>query len=288
MGGDGAVSEKAVEAARDPLDEDMMHPDAGVIVGNSDPHVIGQLYKRYFIELGGLRPEDRVLEVGCGVGRMAIPLTRYLRGNGTYEGFDIVKSWVKWCRSRISPRFPNFRFQHANVSNTLYRRRGRPAATFTFPYPDRSFDFVFLASVFTHMLPDGVSRYVAEIARVLKPGGRCFLSCFLLDEENLQLVRHGKPLIAFPNDHGNYRTMSDVQPEAAIAYSEPYLRNVLSSHGLTIAEPVHFADWSGRREPTVMGQDIIVAVRQEGTRAPAPPPARGLRRVLDRLRRRHR
>ncbi len=66
----------------------------------------GEEFLTYFIEIGGLRPSDRVLDVGCGVGRMAVPLTRYLSPEGRYEGFDVMANAVEWCQRHITPRFP--------------------------------------------------------------------------------------------------------------------------------------------------------------------------------------
>ena len=40
-----------------------------------------------------LSPDHRVLDIGCGTGRMAIPLTSFLSKKGSYEGFDIVRRW---------------------------------------------------------------------------------------------------------------------------------------------------------------------------------------------------
>lgn len=46
----------------------------------------------HLTKLANLIPGERVLDVGCGVGRMAIPLTRYLSAEGSYEGFDVAAS----------------------------------------------------------------------------------------------------------------------------------------------------------------------------------------------------
>ena len=51
-------------------------------VGCGDFEQIGREYLGHFKELGGLRPDSRVLDIGCGIGRMAIPLMDYL-DNGT-------------------------------------------------------------------------------------------------------------------------------------------------------------------------------------------------------------
>src|SRR5262245_14691950 len=80
---------------------------------------------RFCKNYANLTPHAKVLEVGCGVGRVAIPLTKYLSETGSYDGFDIVKRSIKWCRNVITPRHPNFRFEHADIYNTFYNPDGR-------------------------------------------------------------------------------------------------------------------------------------------------------------------
>ena len=153
----------------------------------------GELYLRWFVELGSLTPDEAVLEPGCGTGRMAEPLTRYLGPAGSYDGFDVVSTAVDWCESNIASKHPNFHFRHVDVLNHVYNPEGRldPEA-FEFPYPDEAFDFAFLTSVFTHMRPPEVRHYLGQIRRVLRPGGRCLMTFFLLNEESLDAARAGR------------------------------------------------------------------------------------------------
>ena len=119
---------------------------------------------RYYVDLCGLKPDERILDVGCGIGRKTIRLTQYLGDGGSYEGIDIVKSGIDWCSERISRRYPRFRFQQIDVYNGHYNPGGRyKAAEYRFPYPDGSFDFVVLGSVFTHMLTDDTAHYLSEV-----------------------------------------------------------------------------------------------------------------------------
>ena len=62
----------------------------------------------------GLKPSDRILNIGCGVGRKTIPLLDCLT-TGSYEGFHVVGKQVRWCAKRITPRYPHFRFQHVEI-----------------------------------------------------------------------------------------------------------------------------------------------------------------------------
>src|SRR5262249_50549506 len=106
----------------------------------------------------GLQPEHRVLDIGSGIGNLALSLVGYLRG--AYDGVEIHSEAVEWCQRAITPRHPIFRFHRADVSSVAYNPHGPvPASAYRFPFPDKTFDFIFLGSVFTHMLPDAVEHY---------------------------------------------------------------------------------------------------------------------------------
>ena len=133
--------------------------------------------------LGGLRCTDHVLEVGCGIGRIAIPLVGFL-SEGSYEGFDVVCHGIEWCQKVITPKHPQFRFQWVNLYNKTYNPESQTLASkYRFPYPDETFDFTFLTSVFTHLLPSDLQHYLSEIHRTLKSGGVCFFTAFLINDD---------------------------------------------------------------------------------------------------------
>ena len=238
---------------------DALTPPKGRIFHNPNAFKrIGNEFFRYFVDLGDLKPHERVLEVGCGIGRMAVPLTGYLSG-GEYEGFDVMPKAIEWCQENISSEYPKFRFQVADVYNKEYNLRGTyKASQYEFPYEDESFDFVILTSVFTHMLPEEVSNYLSEIERVMKPGGRAVITFFLLNQESLKLVESGMSTIDFRYDFGVYRVKEKNTPEAAIAFQEDFIRDLYKEKGLKIAEPIRYGSWSGR-EDSLSLQDIVVA-----------------------------
>lgn len=163
----------------------MVLPRSKIFIGGGDFKQTGNDFRKLFIELGGLKPTHRVLDIRCGIGLMASPLTTYLKNGGTYQEFDIVKDGIDWCQANITSRFPNFRFQVADIHNDHYNPSGRyPAIEYKFPFPNNEFDFSFLTSVFTHMPTAEVEQYVHEIGRVLKPGGKCLSTFFLINEES--------------------------------------------------------------------------------------------------------
>ncbi len=222
----------------------------------------GEEFFGYFRNLCALQPYHKLLDVGCGYGQLAGPLSRYIDFNGRYEGFDIVLGMIEWCTKNISPKYPNFRFRFANVFNKHYNPNGKTKASdYKFPYNDCAFDFVFLKSVFTHMLPEDMGHYLSEISRVLKKDGRCMISYFLLNTESLRLIDAGASSLNFGQVLSNCHVNDPDNPEFAVAYHEEYVRTLFNKVGLAIHEPVYYGSWP-RRNEYLSYQDIIIASRK--------------------------
>ena len=230
--------------------------------GGSDVFkAVGDQFLGYLVELCGLQPGDAVLDVGCGSGRIALPLTEYLNREGRYAGFDVSPPAVAWCSENISGSHPNFEFSVVDVKNGAYNPKGQHTSSdFRFPYPDGSFDIVLLASVFTHMLPQDVQHYLHEIVRVLKPGGRSLITFFLLNEQSLALIAEGKGSLNFEHAMPGYRTTHIEHPEAAIAYPEDFVRYLYENCGLDLRQPLRYGTWSGRSDGLSF-QDVVIAVK---------------------------
>lgn len=233
----------------------LVPPKGKIFIGSGDFIKQGKTFLKHLIELGNLKPEHHVLDIGSGIGRMAIPLTKYLSQEGKYEGFDIVKTGVKWCRKNITPQYPNFNFTHLNLKNSLYNlSTSQEASKIKFPYPDNSFDFIILTSVFTHMLPNDVENYLQEINRVLKSSGKCFCTFFILSKE----YKNTNSDFNFLFDRGNYSLMDEKVPEANVAYKNEYLNSIISNAGLKLKSE-HFGYWSGRQKSEALDfQDILI------------------------------
>jgi SAM-dependent methyltransferase len=236
-------------------------------VGSGDFKKIGEEFFGYFLKFCHLDPMAHVFEIGCGCGRMALPLTGYLHEKGRYVGMDIAKAPVVWCRAHISVKYPNFEFRRADLQNARYNPGGRFSADdYVFPFADESFDFIFLTSVLTHMLPGGVENYLKEISRLLKTNGRVLMTLFLLNEMQRTLGSQGKRKIDFPFNRGVCRVSDERVPESAVAYEEDHVRNLLNRHGLIVREPIRYGTWSGRTDGLSL-QDLVIAFKGGLSRA---------------------
>jgi SAM-dependent methyltransferase len=214
---------------------------------------------------GGLTRRSAVLEIGCGLGRTAFPLRYLLSSEGRYDGFEIARQKVEFLARTFTPAFPNFRFTWADVRNTYYNPAGRvEPAEYRFPYPDRHFDIVYAASVFTHMVPENAAHYLQETARVLRPGGRALVSVFLLDHYDPARPRPlGFARDDFRFDHAyggwgdEFRTVVPENPEQMTAYRRSLLERLARQAGLRFAAPVVPGLWSGAAERWVGAQDLL-------------------------------
>lgn len=205
----------------------------------------------------GLRPEHRVLDIGSGIGTLALSLIGYLRGG--YDGVEIHPEAVAWSQRAITRRHPTFRFHRADLASPAYNPHGLvSASTYRFPFPDRSFDFIFLGSVFTHMLPDPIEHYLHEISRMLAPDGVCVASYFLLNDETRGGVDRGNSFISFGVQHpsGLCRLHDAAVPDAAVALEEAFVRRIHEQAGLRIRDIRRGRWWSGEAHD----QDLLTIV----------------------------
>ena len=165
---------------------------------------VGLEWLEFFIRYGRLSPAGRVLDIGCGAGRMALPLSCYLGAQGMYCGFDVLEESIDRCKKIIGRR--NFRFQHIDLRHRLFNPGGFiESETFVFPYSNGFFDLAFAASVFSHIsLGTGIC-YLQEINRVLRPGGVAILSFFAIPEAEKQPVGGVTSLLGAGEGEYSYR-----------------------------------------------------------------------------------
>jgi SAM-dependent methyltransferase len=220
----------------------------------------GEEMARNIIRLCHLYPSSRILEVGCGCGRLARAFASYLGSTGSYEGFDVARALVDWCKQRLEPLLPNFRFSFADIQVPDYNATGTvTASAYHFPFAASEFDAAIVSSVFTHMLADEIENYIAQLGRVLKPDARMFITALLFDDAAMRAVAQGTTAFDFQHAIGPCMTFDNNRPREGIAFPKAWLVEVLRHNGFEI-DSIERGNWREVRSYEV-SHDIIIAGR---------------------------
>jgi SAM-dependent methyltransferase len=132
--------------------------------GKRDLHDMETILGRSGVSLAAV---GNILEFGCGDGRM-IRWLEHLVHDREIWGADIHAERVIWCKQHLSPPF---RFVTTTIVPHL-------------PFEDRYFGFIFAGSVFTH-IDDLADAWIMELKRVLRPGGKLFITVHLRNDISL-------------------------------------------------------------------------------------------------------
>jgi SAM-dependent methyltransferase len=228
---------------------------------------ISDLHIRNIDDACGLRAGLDVVELGCGIGRDAIPLAEIISPTGSYVGVDVMGPSIAWCTANITARHPNVRFVHHDIQDDLHN----PAGTMRLedarlPVADASVDLIVLQSVFTHMLPPAVSHYLDEFRRILRPDGRVYGTFFMVDADILATARRTNltqwDLRFEHRDKSGVLLNDPSHPTGAVAYEMELLDRLLARADLELAAPIRLGAWSGHHAVAVDGQDAMVLRRR--------------------------
>jgi len=236
-----------------------------IFVGDGDFRLIGAEFLSYLIVYGNIKRDFTIIDIGCGQGRIALPLTLVLNSEegGRYIGVDVVEEGVSWCKRNISILNSKFEFRHVDINHPIYNPTG------TLESKDMAsrievdfFDLAILTSVFTHFDKKSIEAYVETISGCLKKRGACFLSLFLINPDRIRKkaafnCRYSFNLV----DEGPVYFHSSGERLGAVAVSEEWILELFRSKGLYLDLPILYGKWfdEGRSpEAGLSYQDILV------------------------------
>ena len=132
-------------------------------------HLAGQAESSNPPEILKLKGDEKVLDVGCGLGRMTICVAKHLN-TGKVIGIDI------WDKMEIPGNSPERAYTNAQIEGVRDRVEFKTGNILSIPFPDNSFDVVTSSSVINNLHGDSEKlKALEEILRVLRPGGRFLL-----------------------------------------------------------------------------------------------------------------
>lgn len=238
-------------------------PDITRPLGGLNPYSkhytdIGDKFLQLFMHYGQLQVASKVLEIGCGTGRIARPLLQFLSGRGTYRGFDINKRFVQYC----TDTYRRSAFKCCDVWHSEYNPNGViPADSFEFPYLDSSFTFVCAIAVFNHMKLEWVQNYIQEIARVLTHKGVFFGTFILLNQPAMEFIDNkSKHPFQFEQRDDDAWYEYSARPLFNVALPEQSIRRACISNSLMIIEPIRYGEWRGSAA-AITGHDVLIAIK---------------------------
>lgn len=190
----------------------------------------------------GLKPDDFIVDVGCGSGRLANALKSDFRGE--YLGIDVVPELLDYARE-LCPN--DWRFELAQ--------------DLAIPAISDSVDIVCFFSVFTHLLHEQTYRYLQEARRVLKPKGKAIFS-FL----EFEASTHWRAFEEMVNCNTRPYLNMFIGRDAIHCWAEHLHMSVQQIQNgkepfIPLARPVVFNDGSRQEALGTFGQSVAVLVK---------------------------
>ena len=213
------------------------------------------------------RHPRHILDIGCGVGRLAISCLPYLMPGDHYVGLEVNRRDYDYCVRHY--RHECLSFIHFNLGNAAYspEQQGR---FLPWPVEPESFDLLTALSVWTHLNELDSRFYLKQVDAVLRPGGRAIISFFILDDlYDASLPSRSDEISAFyPQPSKNWIFDAHAYnsedwfypsrlpiPEDAIGIREAAFRSLIADAGLSL-RALYLGCW--KEYPGLFFQDIAI------------------------------
>jgi 2-polyprenyl-3-methyl-5-hydroxy-6-metoxy-1,4-benzoquinol methylase len=210
----------------------------------------------------------KIIDFGCGHGKLAPISVFFTHPNGEYLGIDIQENYINYCRHKYA-QLPRVKFHISKDYNPLYSPEQKSAVAASKPYGEdwpvtvSSIDVVIAVSVFTHLQEADAFGYVNKIYTILKPNALAMLTCHIVEEPRRQpgFIFNYNPFLAslFKFDtplptSNNWFTSNPALPESGIAINMTGLNGLIQ--GKFKIELIMRGSATGGKDP--FPQDVVV------------------------------
>jgi SAM-dependent methyltransferase len=201
---------------------------------------VGKYYCDIFSAGNFYSAKSKILDAGCGVGRIARRLVDQLDKSigGEYHGFDVASDAITWCSQNISSIYNNFNFKHIDLKNQSYNPNGSIMSVddIIFDYKENYFDFIFATSLFTHLQQKETEKYLRELHKLAIPGCKLYLTFFTCESIETFSSKHiDDNHIYFQDSDVSWVAYKD-KPNRMVIYKLEYLRKLFPNTGFKVVE----------------------------------------------------
>jgi SAM-dependent methyltransferase len=210
---------------------------------------------------------ERVLDFGCGCGRIGRQLIQQRPRPRRYLGIDLHRGMIEWCRANLAPAADGFEFVHHDVFQPSFNPGAEKPATLPFPAEDHAFTLVEATSVFTHLTLSAAVHYLSEVARVLAPSGFLHATWFLFDKDEYPMLTEVQ----------NALYTNEYDLSSAVIFDRAWVRRTAAEAGLTIvaiqAPAIRNFHWRVIMQPGREGLEGAEFPPDDAPSGASPPPA---------------
>jgi SAM-dependent methyltransferase len=210
---------------------------------------------------------ERVLDFGCGCGRIARQLIQQRPRPQRYLGIDLHRGMIEWCRANLAPAAAGFEFVHHDVFQPSFNPGAEKPPTLPFPAEDQAFTLIEATSVFTHLTQSAAVHYLSEAARVLEPSGLLHATWFLFDKGEYPMLTEVQ----------NALYTNEYDLSSAVIFDRGWVRRTAAEAGLTIVavQPpaIRNFHWRVIMQPSRDGLEEAEFPPDAAPTGASPPPA---------------
>lgn len=264
-------------------------------VGGADPELVGDASLSILHRYLQIRPSSRLLDFGCGVGRVMLSVLKYHPDVGGMTGFDIMPQVIRFCDSHIATSFPRTSFELIAGNNDHYDHFVQDADPVSVASYDQlrakyagAFTGIYAFSVFTHVELAELRPLLTLLSALVETGGQVLFTAFMLTPASRRAIRERRALIPFAEGplevDGDVFVGNPTDRLGFIAFDRSLVEQAAFDAGLVIHH-IEYGAWSGII-PSPSLQDVIVCGKPRVTPATAgainqATPADGLVRAAN-------
>jgi SAM-dependent methyltransferase len=241
-------------------------------VGGMDPETIGDACLAILARYVTINSNSRLLDFGCGVGRVLLSMLKHKPQVGHVTGLDILPQLITFCETHIASAFPQTRFELIQGRNEHYDRflamaragtakshaqlQSEHAAAFTAAYA---------FSVFTHVEVADFRSLLALLSNLLQPGGTLLFTAFLLTPYSRHSIQEGTTMFSLADAateaQGNVLIGNVADRLSFIAFDLSLVEQMVFEAGLVLTHVEHGSWAGGNVYFSPSGQDVVVCRR---------------------------